>query len=147
MPLDQDIKGRHGEGEPGVKILPDPVHDFLEVADERQHGQDRLHENAIFPLAALTEFEVGGIAFRGMKGRITQDNHLVFTLPNEPLKGIIGDIGRGTVPPHDQPPLVEQQTEFTADNPAMIGEAFTTDLLGAPPWGVLTFGLGGLGQP
>ena len=32
MPLDQDIEGRHGEGEPGMKILPDPVHDFLEVA-------------------------------------------------------------------------------------------------------------------
>jgi len=25
-----------------------------------------------------------------------------------------------------------QQTEFAADNPAMIGEAFATDLLGAP---------------
>ena len=35
----------------------------------------------------------------------------------------------GTCPPHDQPPLLEQQTEFAADNPAMIGEAFPTDLL------------------
>jgi len=103
MPLGQDIEGGHGEREPGVEIRPGPVHDLFEVADERQHGQDRLHEDAIFPLAALTEFEVGGIAFRGMKGRITQDNHLFFKLPNEPLKGVIRDIGRGTVPSHDQP--------------------------------------------
>src|ERR1051326_580477 len=97
MPLDQHIEERHRECEPGLKIRPLAVHDFLEVADECQHRQDRLYEDAIFPLAALTEFEVGGIACRGMKGRITQDNHLVFNLPNEPLKGVIRDIGRGTV--------------------------------------------------
>src|SRR5688572_21934502 len=70
MPLGQDIEGGHGEREPGVEIRPSPVHDLFEMADERQRGQDRLHEDAIFPLATLTEFEVGGIAFRGMKGRI-----------------------------------------------------------------------------
>ena len=50
MPLDQDIEGGHGEGEPGVKIRPDPVHDFLEVAHEGQHRQDRLYQDAILPL-------------------------------------------------------------------------------------------------
>jgi hypothetical protein len=42
------------------------------VADERQHRQDRLHQHAILPLAPLTEFQVGGIALRGMEGGITQ---------------------------------------------------------------------------
>src|SRR6185295_4902966 len=46
-------------------------------------------------------------------------------------KGIIGDIGRGTVPPYHQAILVEQQTEFAADNPPMVGEAFPANLLGA----------------
>src|SRR6516164_9514999 len=46
-------------------------------------------------------------------------------------KGVIRDIGRVTCPPHDQPPLIEQQTEFAADNPAMIGEPFAADLLRA----------------
>src|SRR5262249_25583861 len=84
----------------------------------------------VLPLAPRTQFEVGRIAFRGMKGRITQDNHLVFTLPNEPLKGVIRDIGRGTVPPHDQPPLIQYETQFPADNPAMVRHAFAADLLG-----------------
>ena len=44
---------------------------------------------------------------------------------------VIRDIGRVTRPPHDQPPLVQQQAEFAADNPAMIGEAFTANLLRA----------------
>src|SRR5215471_13143194 len=102
------------------------------IADQRQHGEHRLDEHTVLPRAAWTEFEVGGIAFRGMKGRITQDNHPPINLLNQPLKGVIRGIGSGTRPPHDQSPLVEEQTEFAPDNPAMIGEALATDLLRAP---------------
>ena len=131
MPLDEHIEGGHGEREPGLKIRPAPVHDFLEMADERQHRQDRLHQHAILPLAPLTEFQVGGIALRGMEAGVAQDDHPPINLLNQPLKGVVRDIGGGTRPPHDQPPLVEQQTEFPADNPAVIREAFAADLLGA----------------
>jgi hypothetical protein len=89
MPLDQDIEDGHGEGEPGVKIRPDSVHDLLEVAHDGQHRQDRLDEDAILPLPPLTEFEVGRIALRGMEGRITQDNHPFFKLAHQPLKRVI----------------------------------------------------------
>ena len=67
-----------------------------------------------------------------MEGRVTQNNHALFELPNEPLKGGIRDIGGGTRPPHDQPPLIEQQTECAPDNPAMMGETFAAALLWAP---------------
>jgi hypothetical protein len=56
---------------------------------------------------------------------------IVFALRKSALKRVIRDIGRGTGPPHDQPPLIEQQTQFAADNPAMIREAFAADLLRA----------------
>src|SRR5215203_2548846 len=65
-----------------------------------------------------------------MEGGITQDNHAFFKLSHQPLKRVIGDIGGGTRPPYDQPPLLEEQTEFAADNPAMIREAFAANLLG-----------------
>src|SRR5215831_1733589 len=87
MPLDQHIEGSHGEREPCLKIRPLAVHDFLEVADECQHRQDRLHQHAILPLAPLTEFQIGGIALRGMEGGITQDDHPPINLLNQPLKG------------------------------------------------------------
>src|SRR6266496_5515880 len=64
-----------------------------------------------------------------MEAGITQDNHPPINLLNQPLKGVVSDIRGGTCPPHDQPPLIEQQTEFAADNPAMIGEAFAANLL------------------
>src|SRR2546425_6109009 len=94
VPLDQHIKGGHGEGEASLEVLPDPVHDLLEMADERQHGEHRLDEHTVLPRAALTQFEVGRIALRGMEGGITQDNHALFELPNQLLKGIVCGIAR-----------------------------------------------------
>src|SRR6266481_6949746 len=131
MPLDQYVEGGHGKREPGVEIRPDAMHDLFEMADERQHREHRLHEHTVLPLATLTQFEIARIALGGMETGVTQDNHLVFALANQPLKGVIRDIGRGTRPSHDQPPLIEQETQFPPDDPAMIGEAFPADLLGA----------------
>jgi hypothetical protein len=37
MPWDQHIKGGHGAREPGVEKRPAPVHDFLDVPDQRPH--------------------------------------------------------------------------------------------------------------
>ncbi len=74
MPLDEHIEGGHGEREPRLKIGPHTVHDPLEMTDQRQHGEHGLDEHTVFPLAALTQFEVGRIALGGMEGGITQDN-------------------------------------------------------------------------
>ena len=132
MPLDQHIEGRHGEREPGVEIRPHAVHDLFEMAHQGQHREHCLHQHAVLPFTALTQFEVGGIAFRRMEAGVTQDNHLFFKLSNQPLKGgVIRDMGRGTLPRHDQSPLIEQQTEFPADNPAVVREAFAAELLRA----------------
>src|SRR5205823_3279136 len=131
MPLDEDIEGRYGEGQARLKIGPAPMHDLFEMADERQHREHRLYQHPILPLAPRTQFEVGGIASRGMEGGITQDNHALLKLPNEPLKGVIRDIGGGTRPRHDQAVLVQQQAEFAAHNPAVVREAFAADLLRA----------------
>src|SRR6266446_8936349 len=46
VPLDQHIEGRHGEREARVEIGPAPVHDLLQMADERQHGEHGLHQHA-----------------------------------------------------------------------------------------------------
>src|SRR6266851_8263758 len=78
MPLDQHIEGRHSERQARLKIRPAPMHHLFEVADERQHREYRLHQHAILPLAALTQFQVGGVAFRGMEAGVAQDNHALF---------------------------------------------------------------------
>src|SRR5438105_14363165 len=103
------------------------------MTNEREHREHRLHQYTVFPLAALTQFEVAGIPLRGMEAGVAQDDHSPINLLNQPLKGVVRNIGGGTRPPHDQPPLVEQQTEFPADNPAVVREAFAANLLRAAP--------------
>src|SRR6266498_964691 len=132
MPLDQHIEGRHGEREAGVEILPHAVRDPLEMANHGQHGEHRFHQQAVLPLAPRTQFEIARVPLRGMEARVAQDNHPLFKLPDQPLKDIVCDIGRGTLPRHDQPPLIEQETEFPADNPAVVRETFTGNLLRTP---------------
>jgi hypothetical protein len=131
MPLDEDIEGGHGEGEPRLEIRPAPVHDLFEMADERQPRAHRLHQHPVLPLPPLTQFAIGRIALGSMEAGITQDDHAAVDLPHQPRKRVLGDIGRATVPPHHQAILVQQQTEFPPDNPAMVGQAFAPDLLGA----------------
>src|SRR4030095_5534508 len=74
------------------------MHDLFAVADERQHRQDRLHADAIFPLPPSTQCEVGGIALRGMEAHVAQADHAFFALPNQPLKRIVRYIRCGTLP-------------------------------------------------
>src|SRR5947208_13398581 len=125
MPLDQCIEGGHGERQARLKIRPAPMHPLFEMTDERQHREYRLHQHAVLPLAPLTQFEIARIAFRGMEAGITQDDHALLKLPNQPLKRVIRDIGGVTRPRHHQAVLVQQQAEFAADNPAMIREPCT----------------------
>ena len=132
MPLDQHIEGRHGERQACLKIRPAPMHHLLQMADQRQHREHRLDEHAVLPFPALTQFQIAGIPLCGMEIGVTQDDHAFFKLPNQPLKRLIRHIGGGTLPRHDQSPLVQQQTELPGDNPAMIREPFAANLLRAP---------------
>jgi hypothetical protein len=65
-----------------------------------------------------------------METGVAQDHHAFFKLSNEPLKGLIRDIGGGTHPRHHQAVLIQPQPKFTAANPAMIGEACAAALVG-----------------
>src|SRR6266478_7030262 len=107
MPLDEHIESGHRKRQARPKIGPAPMHHLLQMTNEREHREHRLHQHTVFPLAALTQFEVAGIPLRGMEAGVAQDDHLFFELANEPLKGVIRDIRGGTRPSHDQPPLIQ----------------------------------------
>src|SRR6266851_3222849 len=67
MPLDQHIEGRHGERQARLKIRPAPMHHLLQMANQRQHREYGLHQQAVLPLAPLTQFEISRIPLRGME--------------------------------------------------------------------------------
>ena len=115
-----------------MKICPDPVHDLLTMAEHGEHRQYRRHEYALLPLSPPTQFEVGGIALRRMEGHITQNNHALFALPNQLLKGVIRDIGGRTLPRYHQSPLVQHETQLAPDHPAVLRQSLATALVGTP---------------
>jgi hypothetical protein len=131
MPLDQHLEAGHGEGQARLTIGPAPGPDLCEMADERQHGAHRLDAQAVLPRPALTEVEVGAVALGGLETGRTQDNQPPINLLHEPLQGVRRDLGRGTVPPHAQPPVLEPQTELAPDKPAMVRPTFPAALRGA----------------
>ena len=131
MPLGQDIEGSHRERQARLKIRPAPMHHLLHMADQRQPREHCCHQHAVLPLPARTQFEIAGIPCRGMEAGIAQDKHPPINLLHQPLQGVVRDMRSGTRPPHDQPPLMQYETQFPADNPAVIREAFPADLLGA----------------
>src|SRR3989442_9579630 len=67
MPLDEHIEGGHGERQARLKIGPAPMHHLFKMADERQHREHRLHQQAVLPLAPLTQFQVARIPLRSME--------------------------------------------------------------------------------
>src|SRR5262247_241256 len=74
MPLDEHIEGGHRERQARLKIRPAPMHHFLQMTNEREHREHGLHQHPVFPLTALTQFEIRRIALRGMEAGITQDD-------------------------------------------------------------------------
>ncbi len=105
------------------------MHYLLEMPDQGEHGEHRFNHHALVPLAAFTEFEIGGVSLTGMETRITQDDHLVFEPPNQGVKAGIVDIGGITIPGSDQTQMIEHQAEFAPHDPAMIGSPLLSNLL------------------
>ena len=130
MPLDEHIAGRHGERQACLKRRPAPMHHLFAMADQRQHGEHGLDEHTVLLFAALTQFEVAGIPLRGMEGRVAQDNHALFELANQPLQGVIRDIGGGALPCDDQTILVQYSDVVFWRVPSELTSRQTRLLLG-----------------
>ena len=128
MPLHQHVKRGHGACQTRLEILPDAVHDLLEVADQREPRQDGLDEPTIMPLPARAQFQVGGIPLGGMAGEITQDAPVLLKWPHERLKGRVMHSGGVTRPGHNQAALVQPPAQLAAHHPAVIREPLPPDL-------------------
>ena len=100
----------------------------LAMKDGGEHRQYRFYQHPRVPGPSRTDFHVHGIARLRMETRICQDNHLTVELSNQRLKMRIVDIGCRAIPRTDEAPLVQDETEFPADNPAMITFAFLANL-------------------
>ena len=128
MPLNQQIERSDSERQAGQDVVHHPMTDLLEMTDQGQHREHGFDQHAVVPGAAWAEFQVGRIALGGVEAGIGQDDHAVLEPLDQGLKpGIVG-MGRRPQPADDLTPLIDQQTQFAADDPPMIGESLPTDL-------------------
>lgn len=156
MPLNQQIEGGNGKGQPGLQVVDHPMHHLFHVTDQRQHGIDRFDQHAVIPGAARTDLEVGRIAGAGMEPGVAQDQHPILEHLDQRLEQGIVHVGRRAQPTDDAPQVVDQQAQLVADDPAVVGEALAAHLARTAPFpnGVNQFDTvtvdypqqGGLGQ-
>jgi hypothetical protein len=123
IPLDAHIPSRQRAGEAGVDIRPDAVPPRLAGAEHGPPSKPRRHQEAVLPRPALTPFAVGGIARGGRATGVAQAHPAAGDLAHPPLHGLIGHLGRGTVPPHHAALLVHQQAAWAPNHPAVVGHA------------------------
>lgn len=65
-----------------------------------------------------------------LEGHIAPHKHALFTLSDQPLKGLIWHIGRGTFPRYYQPRLVQQETQLAdVDQRPLLGKICDVALL------------------
>ena len=149
IPLSQDIERGHREGQTSLEVRPDPMADFLEVADGGQHRQHRLDDHPYVPSSPGAQLQVGRVSPACMEVGVGQHDHPVLELFDEWMERRVVHIGRVTVPLDDETPLIEDQTELPADNPPIVRFALFADLLVAPSFsdGMEQFDAIGVGHP
>ena len=106
------------------------MHHFFGVADQGEHGIDRFDQHPVVPGPARTDLEVGRVALAGVEARVTQDQHPVLEDLDQRVKQGIVNVGRRPQPADDAAPLVDQQTQFVADDPPVVGDSLPADWSG-----------------
>ncbi len=106
----------------------------------REHGESGLDEHAVVPGAARADLQVGRVALLAPERRIGEDDHALGEAGDERVESAVVDVGGvrapgaavvdvGGVraPGADESPLVEDDAELAADDPAVVGHAFAPD--------------------
>lgn len=87
VPLDQQIKHRHSVSQPALKIGPDPMHHFLEMAHQRQHRQHRFDDHAGVPFALPAKAQVLRLPICFGKAFVTEQDHALGIALGQVLEG------------------------------------------------------------
>ena len=130
MPLDQDIEQGHRVSDPALEIVPDTMTHFLEMTHNRQHRQNRFNHHAVIPGALGTYFQVRRVPARFGKMRVGKNQHFFGNCLNQVLKGAaVVNVRCVHIPSNNQVKVIQQQTQLPVNSPALVREAFVTNLL------------------
>src|ERR671914_1398912 len=130
IPLHQDVEGGHGESQPSPEVVPDPMGEFLEMADQSEHRKHGFYHHTLIPFSSSAELEIGGVSCLSMKSAVRQNDHLVLEPLGQGLEAGVAGIGSSA----DQAQMVERQAQLAPHDPAIIGLALLPQLTRRPPF-------------
>ena len=105
------------------------MHDFLEMANGGQHGQNGFDNHAFIVAEWLTHLQIGRIALFGMEAMIGKDHRAIFDALDQRVKDGVMNIRCITTPIDHLTEMVEQEAELAAHNPASVGIPLLANLL------------------
>jgi len=133
-PVDADVKGGSDISQAGFYARPSSMGEMLEIQNTGEQGKDGFDNHALVPRSFFAHLEIDGITLAGVEAAVAQNDHLVFDVFEQGMKGRIINVGGVAHPVHHLSLSVAQQTQFGTDDPAMIALALFADLLFAAPF-------------
>ena len=103
------------------------------MIDDSDHAEHPLHDHAIMALAMLTKVPIDRLFAAFAEAQVTQDLRLLGPGGSDLAEVLVMRIGGGPLPVNDLPLRGNQPTLFDPNDPAMVADAFLTDLGGATP--------------
>lgn len=128
MSVGHHSEPRHVKRQMCLNCVPEMVAHRLQFADHSHHGQDGFDQHPCVPHPARGDLQIRRLLVFGMEARIVQEHYIVFDGLNQGLTHGLRRMGGVLLSGDDQLPLIQQQTPWTAHNPAMIREAVCSTL-------------------
>ena len=132
IPLGQYVEGGYLAAQMGFKPAPGVMPHLLAAPHRSHHGKGSFHDHPHVPLSPSADFHVGWVALGPVKPSVGQDDHRIVVAGQQGLKPLVVDVGGGAIPGDDLAQLVDDDGEFAAHNPAMIGLALLAHLVEVP---------------
>ena len=96
--LQQGVEHGGQVGQVCPRILSGAMEEVLQVADQGDHGEDRLQEHSLVPGPLPAELEVLRSPFGALKACVRQGNRLPLKRSDHGQEDLIVDVGRLPAP-------------------------------------------------
>lgn len=107
------------------------MRELLEMANRREHRQDRLDQHSAVPLAALAHPQVLRMPVNLLKAFITEHDHLLSDAVDQMSElGAVVDIGESQVPVDNEAEMIDQIANLGTHNPTPVRLTLPPDLVG-----------------
>src|SRR6266852_3933173 len=129
----KDVEHSNDTGQMGKDIGRNAVEDFLELANDGEHGKDGFNDHALIPGSFLAKLEMFRSTVGVAEAQVSQGDGLVLEGSSKAVEVLVGMV-QGVEIPLDQASVsVEHDPKSSANHPPTLVTPFLADLPLAAP--------------